>query len=118
MSTRDTLFADIDSMDPDKFAQHLAEDVRMRFGNAAPIHGRDACRDAWADFCAGIDGVRHDLVDTWDTGEAGIAEAEVTYTRKDGTDVSVPVATIYRPGGGAPIEDYRIFIDLAPLSGA
>ena len=118
MSTRETLFADIDTMDADKFAQHLAEDVRMRFGNAAPIHGRDACRDAWAEFCRQVDGVHHDLVDLWDTGEAGIAEAEVTYTRKDGSSVSVPVVTIYRPGGGAPIEDYRIFIDLAPLTGA
>ena len=41
-------------------------------------------------------------------------EAEVTYTRKDGGTVTVPVVTIYREGDG-DIADYRIFIDLAPL---
>jgi hypothetical protein len=41
-------------------------------------------------------------------------EAHVTYTRKDGSGVTVPVVTIYRAPAG-PIDDYRIFIDLAPL---
>ena len=38
----------------------------------------------------------------------------MTYTRKDGGTVTVPVVTIYREGDGG-IVDYRIFIDLAPL---
>jgi ketosteroid isomerase-like protein len=112
--TRDTLFADIDSMDPDRFAQHLAEDVVMRFGNGEPVHGRAAVRDAWAGFCEGVDGVRHELVERWEAGTATIVEAAVTYTRKDGSTVTVPVVTIYRASGDL-IDDYRIFIDLAPL---
>ena len=47
-------------------------------------------------------------------GEASIAEAEVTYTRKDGTSVTLPVVTIYRTDGEL-IDDYRIFMDVAPL---
>lgn len=38
----------------------------------------------------------------------------MTYTRKDGGTVTVPVVTIYRPAGGL-IDNYRVFIDLAPL---
>ena len=109
-----SLFDDIDSMNPDRFAQHLDGDVVMRFGNADPVRGRDAVRDAWAGFCEGIDGVRHDVVEQWTQGPATIVEANVTYTRKDGSQVTVPVVTIYR-GEGELIEDYRIFIDLAPL---
>ncbi len=60
MADRSQLFADIDSMEPERFAAHLAEDVTMRFGNADPIHGRDAVRDAWAGFCEGLDGVSHE----------------------------------------------------------
>jgi hypothetical protein len=41
-------------------------------------------------------------------------EAEVTYTRLDERQVTVPVVTIYRRGD-ALIDDYRIFIDLAPV---
>lgn len=114
MADRATLFEDIDSMEPDRFAAHLAEDVRMRFGNAPPIEGRQAARDAWAGFCEGIDGAAHTPVAQWRSDEGTVAEAEVTYTRKDGGTITVPVATIYRERDGE-IHDYRIFIDLAPL---
>jgi hypothetical protein len=112
--SRADLFADIDSMQPDRFAQHLSPDATMRFGNAPPVHGREAIRAAWASFCETIDGVRHDLVAQWEPGDATIVEANVTYTRKDRSEVTVPVVTIYRAGDEL-IDDYRIFIDLAPL---
>jgi ketosteroid isomerase-like protein len=116
MASKDTLFADIDTMDPDLFARHLADDVTMRFGNAPELHGRDACRQTWADFCELVDGVHHDVVDQWDEGDATIAHTDVTYTRKDGARVTVPVVTIYRTAAGdGPIVDYRVFLDLAPV---
>jgi hypothetical protein len=114
MNDRASLFDDIDSMEPDRFAQHLADDVVMRFGNAEPVEGRAAVREGWAGFCAGLAGVRHDIVEQWSVPPATISEARVTYTRKDGSDVTVPVVTIYRASGDL-IDDYRIFIDLAPL---
>jgi limonene-1,2-epoxide hydrolase len=114
MPDRTQLFDDIDSMEPERFTAHLAEDVTMRFGNAEPIHGREAAHEAWAGFCEGIDGVSHDVIEQWEQGGATIVESTVTYTRKDGTTISLPVVTIYR-GEGDLIDDYRIFIDLAPL---
>ena len=91
MAAREQLFADIDSMEPERFAAHLAEDVTMRFGNAEPIRGRDAVRDAWAAFCKELRGVRHELVGWWKVEEATIVEATVTYTRRDDSKVTVPV---------------------------
>ena len=41
----------------------------------------------------------------------------MTYTRKDSSTVSLPVVTIYR-GDGEQIDDYRIFMDVAPLFAA
>ncbi|MCA1844279.1 MAG: nuclear transport factor 2 family protein, partial [Actinobacteria bacterium] len=79
MSGHETLFEDIDSMDPDRYARHLSEDVVMRFGNSDPIVGRAAVRDAWASFCANLHGVHHDLVERWEVGPATIVEARVTY---------------------------------------
>lgn len=116
MSSRESLFADIDSMEPERFTQHLAEDAVMRFGNAEPVQGRDAIRDVWASFCDSIAGVRHALIEQWQQGPATIVESDVTYTRRDGREVTVPVVTIYRAPGDL-IEDYRVFIDLAPLFG-
>ena len=114
MAARADLFADIDSMEPDRFAAHLADDVSFRFGNADAVHGRDAVRDVWAGFCETVDGVSHEIVEQFESGEATIAESNVTYTKKDGAQVTVPVVTIYRSGGEL-IDDYRVFIDLAPL---
>ena len=114
MPAREQLFADIDSMKPERFAAHLAEDVTMRFGNAEPIRGRDAVRDAWAAFCNELRGVRHELIGRWKLEDATIVEATVTYTRRDDSQVTVPVVTIYRKREGA-IVDYRIYIDMAPL---
>ena len=83
MPDRDQLFADIDSMKPERFAAHLAQDVTMRFGNAEPIHGRDAVRDAWAAFCADLDGVRHEVIATWTIAETTIVEARLGRISED-----------------------------------
>jgi limonene-1,2-epoxide hydrolase len=114
MPAREQLLTDIDSMEPERFAAHLSSDVTMRFGNADPIHGRDAVREAWSAFCEDLNGVKHDLIEQWTIDGTTIVEARVTYTRGDGSQVSVPVTTIYRERAGE-IDDYRIYIDLAPL---
>ena len=77
--------------------------VRARF-NADPVTGRDAVRDVWAGFCDGVSGVRHDVVEQWTQGEATIVQADVTYTRKDDSTVTVPVVTIYRGKGDLIVE--------------
>ena len=114
MPAHPDLFADIDSMDPDAFVAHLADDVSFKFGNSDPVIGREAVRDTWAGFCDGIAGVSHEIVEQWNEEAATIVESTVTYTRKDQSTISLPVVTIYR-GDGELIEDYRIFMDVAPL---
>ena len=115
MGARDRLFADIDSMDPDAFAQYLAPTVTMRFGNGEPLIGRAACRDAWAGFCELVDGVHHDVRNTWEVDDTTIAETDVTYTRRDGRKVTVPVVTVYRVDADDMIDSYRVFLDLGPV---
>lgn len=115
MSNREQMFEDIDRMDADAWASYLAPDAVMRFGNADPVHGREACRDALAAFYDQIHGLAHDRVAQWEQGSATIVEANVTYTRSDDRKVTVPVVTIYRTDDDDLIADYRVFIDLAPV---
>lgn len=116
MADRERLFDDIDTMEADAFARHLSEDVVMRFGNAPPLHGRTAAREAWASFCELVDGVHHEVRSTWRVdGSTTIAETDVTYTRTDGRRVTVPVVTIYEVGADDLIAAYRVFLDLAPV---
>jgi ketosteroid isomerase-like protein len=114
-ASRISMFADIDRMDARAWASHLSPEAVMRFGNAEPVHGRDRCREALASFYAQIDGLRHQIVEQWEHGSATIVEANVTYVRRDGNEVTVPAVTIYRTDDQDLIFDYRVYIDLAPV---
>jgi ketosteroid isomerase-like protein len=112
------MFADIERMDVHAWASYLAPDVVMRVGNADPVHGRDGCRDALSALCARISGLRHELVEQWEHGQATIVEANVTCTRIDGRQVTLPVVTIYRTDANDLISDYRVYTDAAPVFAA
>ena len=90
----------------------------MRIGNADPVHGRDGCRDALSALGTRIRGLRHELVEHWEHGEATIVEANVTCIRMDGREVSLPVVTIYRTDANDLISDYRVYTDVAPVFAA
>src|SRR2546428_363445 len=64
MTTRlDTarLFKTIDQMDPDEFAEFVTEDGTFVFGNAEPVTGRQAVRDAVAGFYSSIKALQHEI---------------------------------------------------------
>jgi hypothetical protein len=108
------LLADIDSMDGHRFASNLSEDCVLRYANNPEVHGREAVATAIDAFYATIGGLRHRPVNEWTVGETTILQFEVTYTRLDGGEVTVPAVSIMR-GGGDLIDDYRIYVDLAPV---
>ena len=112
---RVSMFADIERLDARAWAAHLAPDAVMRLGNAEPVCGRDRCRQAMAAFYERIGGLQHDTIEQWEHGEAVIVEASVTYTRTDGTDVTVPAVTIYRTDADNLISDYRVYTDFGPV---
>jgi len=116
MSTGTTteLFADIDRMDAKAFASCLAEDCVLRFANADEVVGRDAIEQAIAGFFSTIKGLSHHIVEQWDVDDTTIVQTEATYTRLDDRRVTVPAVTIYRRGVDL-IDDYRIYVDLAPV---
>lgn len=109
-----SVFADIDTLNPDRFVANLAEDVVFRFGNADPIVGRAAVRDAVAQFLASIDGMSHDVLAVYEAGDVAVAKIDVSYTRKDGKVVTVPNADILTYDGDL-VRDWQIYIDLTPV---
>lgn len=109
------LFAAVDTKDAAEFGAFLAGDARLVFGNAEPLVGREAIVDGIGAFFATIDGLRHRIVNEWYAGADTVAETEVTYQRLDGKNVTVPAVSIWRTGADDLIDDYRIFVDLAPV---
>jgi hypothetical protein len=109
------VFRAIDSMDPAATANLLAEDAHMRFGNADPFVGREAVIAGATTFFGAIRKIRHTIRNVWTVGADTIAETDVTYTRHDGKDVTIPVVSIWRVGVDDRIEDYRVFYDVTPV---
>ena len=108
------VFADIDAFDPDKFVAHLTPDARFRFGNADPVTGRAAVKEAVAGFFSTIDGLTHHILNSWDSGDTTIVQIDVEYKRKDGKTVTTPNADILVFDGDL-VRDWQIYIDVAPV---
>jgi ketosteroid isomerase-like protein len=110
-----TIFAAIDSLDPRALDGVLAEDATMVFGNGEPLAGRDAILAGSEAFLSTVKGVRHRLLNEWTVDATTIAEAEVTYTRLDSKEVTVPVVSIWQIRPDTKITTYRVFVDLTPV---
>jgi ketosteroid isomerase-like protein len=108
------LFSAIDASDADAFCAYLTDDAVFRFGNAPPVPGRGAIEQAVKQFFAGIRRSRHRLVRVWPAAEAVALEGVVTYTRLDGTEITLPFADTMVLRGNR-IAEYYIYLDIAPL---
>ena len=113
----DRLFKTIDEMDPDEFAEFITEDGTFVFGNAEPVTGRPAVREAVAGFYSTIKALQHEIGATWEGDDSLVAEGKVTYTRHDGSTITLPFVNVFRLQAEL-VRDYRIYIDIAPLYGA
>ena len=117
---RDLYAEAVDRKDAAGFAAAFTPDAWLRFGNADPLVGREAIREAIAHFFTAFAELRHESRGTFLDGDTLVREAVVTYTRHDRRQVSIPAVTIFRlaatDASGRPLADQcRIYVDLAPL---
>ena len=107
-------YSAVDSMNVEEFTALHTEDVRLRFGNAETVVGRDAVVGGIVGFWGSIKGLRHNFVQTWDEGDVEIVEALIDYTRHDGKVVTLPCTSILRKRGDL-VQDLRIYMDVSPV---
>ena len=108
------LFSSVDNMDTEAFLDFLADDALFRFGSEQAVTGKEAIRETIDGFFASIKGLRHEILETWFEAGTVICQGEVTYTRKDDSDITIPFVNILRMGGNR-IREYLIYIDIKPL---
>ena len=108
------LFAAIDRKDTDAFVDFLTEDASFRFGSAPAVVGREAIRDAVDGFFETVSGLDHTFSAPIVEADTLVFEGVVTYTRHDGSDISLPFANVFYMDGDR-IHDYRIYTDIGPL---
>jgi len=111
------LFGAIDARDTKRFLRFLTPDAQFRFGNAPTISGHEAIDAAVSGFFAAIAACQHQLLRTWIGSTTVACEGAVTYTRHDGSTVTVPFANAFELRGDS-IAAYRIYIDNSPLFSA
>ncbi len=108
-------FEAVDAKDAPRFVTFLTPDAVFRYGNAPPITGLDATREAVAQFFNAVKALRHALLDTWTQGEMVFCKGEVSYTRHDGSAAGpFPFFNVFRMRGDQ-IAEYLIYVDISPL---
>ncbi len=108
------LLACVDARDTAAFLAFLHDDASFRFANQAAARGREAILAAVEGFFGTVRGLRHDITGAWALpGRAG-CEGRVTYTRHDGSQVTLPFANVFDIRGDR-IAAYRVYIDATPL---
>lgn len=109
------VFHIVDSRDAAGFGRLFAAGGRMVFGNAEPMYGPERITEGVGEFFATIKGLRHAVRNEWTAGPDTIIELAVTYDRLDGKTVTLPAVTLWHVTGDGLIDDYRVYIDLAPV---
>ena len=108
------LFDAIDANDATAFVGYLTDDAVFRFGSAAPVRGRASIHAAVDGFFDTIAGCSHKVQSTFGSGSTLICEGEVTYTRVDGSSITLPFTDVLEYDGDL-IEHYKIYMDISPL---
>ena len=110
----DGLFATIDAMDTPGFVARLTPGAEFRFGGAPAVYGSEQISEAVSAFFSTIAGLQHELSKVFADGASMACEGNVTYTRHDGTQVTLPFADTFVFNDDL-IDSYRIYIDISPL---
>lgn len=100
--------------DIDAVCSMCTPDTRVQFANHEPVTGRDAVREVMLHFWGTIERMHHGFTHVQESGDLATLEADVTYTRLDGSSVVIKSGTVIRRQDGL-IADQRIYVDLAPL---
>lgn len=108
------MFAAIDARDGAGFVAFLTEDAVFRFGSAPAVQGRDAIQAAVEGFFTTIAGCSHNIANTLAQHDTLVCEGDVTYTRHDGSEITLPFTDVFEYEGDL-IAHYKIYIDVGPL---
>jgi len=108
------LFQAIDNFDTDSFSSFLADDVTFRLGNLDPASGKGSVSEMVGGFFNNLNGINHEIIEMWEYPNAVICQGEVTYTRKDSSELHVPFANILKLEDDL-IKEYQVYVDISQL---
>lgn len=104
----------LDAKDVDAFVAQLTPGATVRFGNGEPVAGRVAIRDAFGEFFDAIDAMSHGFTSQLRVDDTLVIEEIVSFTRRDGTTVVLPAATVWELTEGKA-DRLQTYIDVSTV---
>ena len=108
------LCATIDAKDTRGFLSHLAEHCEFRFANGPSVIGHGPIGAAVDAFWASIRASEHHVSDCWEGDDSAVCEGTCTYTRHDGSTITLPFVDVLHFRGEQAAK-YCIYMDVTPL---
>lgn len=105
----------MDKLDMNAYAEYLAEDCELQFGNNPIVKGKNKVVEALQSFWATIDGDEHNLLSIFGNDNSFVLEALNTFKLKDGRTVTVPAVAITEKNFDGLVTSVRLFMDVAPI---
>lgn len=104
----------LDAKDVDAFVGQLTPGATVRFGNGDPVEGRVAIRDAYGEFLDAVGSISHAFTSQLRVDDTLVLEEIVSVTRRDGSTVVLPAATVCELTEGKA-DRMQTYIDVSPV---
>jgi ketosteroid isomerase-like protein len=108
------VYGTIDSMDEQGFANFLTQNCTFVYANSEPVIGRANAAAASQNFLKQLAGIKHHILNVWAFEDGVVSQLSVTYTRKDGSTLTIPAVTIWKLRDML-IDECHIYVDISPL---
>jgi ketosteroid isomerase-like protein len=108
------LFQAIDNADVATFIKYLDPNANFKFANMPVVSGKENIANFMEGFYKSIKGLEHKNLEIYEVDSVRFVNGHVTYTRHDGTTLSVDYSNTFKLKGNK-IFDYLIFVDNSEL---
>ncbi len=104
----------IDNKDSKGLVNLMTDDANFIFANIPAAKGKSEIISFLDNFFESIKSLKHEKLEYWQNDDKVTARGQVTYTRLNETELSVPFAVILKMQNGR-IRDYQIYADTSEL---
>ncbi len=108
------LFSRGEAFDSAGFVTFFTDNPVYQFGNFDVCLDKQAIQKSADNFFSQINAVYHEIKMIWEIGDLVFVEMDVTYWRKDNSEISLPCTDIFRVEGDK-FSELRIFMDVNPV---
>jgi len=108
------LYKTVDNKNIEKLSDFIADNVHFRIANYDPVIGKEAALESNRSFFSSITSMAHRIDNIWECGDDLICNGNVDYIRLNGSEYSVPFATVLKIKNDKIIE-YLVYVDISLL---